>query len=273
MLSSTSILWGFIGLILGAASKFLFDHVLALRLVRRREIRQIVTQYSRPILRAAESLERRINNFVLTYDKKWFDNDDYYRLSTLYQFGCFLGWVRILEYKVVFLEFEKSKKSREFNIRLNTVFKAFTGFEYFDGIDDFEAKDASTIPRLVLTAIGELMIADSNQHNNISIIGFTTFVKHYENDDQYKQWFGYLKNFLSNLKLSSSDLRWDRLILIGAALRRLIWFLDPKSTCTRSRQLCNIDLIQNPCVKTCLLKETLTSNCPGEYKEELKRML
>ena len=268
-----SVLWGFIGIVIGAGSKFFFDHLLAHRLLRRKEIKSVVRQYSRPVLRSGESLERRINNFILNHKRHWFENDEYYRLSTLYQFGCFLGWVLRLEYEVVFLEFENLKASREFNIRLNTVFKAFTGFEYFEGIDDFEAKDASTIPRLVLTAIGELMIAGSAQDKNVSLVGFTTFVKNYKTDSQYKKWFGHLTSFLSNLKVSSRDLRWDRLILIGATLRRLIWFLDPNSTCTRSRQICNIDLIQNPCVRLSLLKETLASRCPNRYKKELRNML
>lgn len=251
-----------VGGVIGACIKFLFDHILAARVSGRREVRKIVTRYSNPILRAAESLERRINNFILTYDKKWFNNDDYYRLSTLYIFAQFLGWSRILEREVVFLDFGNLRSSREFNIRFNTVFKSFTGFDYFRDIPDTVAVDSSTVPRLVLTAIGDLMIeAHGDTHGSSSgVIQFTTFVTRYEKVDEFKRWLKYLEDFLSNLKPSTEDLRWDRLIVIGANLRVLVRFLDPKGTRTRPRPICNLERMLNGCVRERLLQEIKMSD-------------
>lgn len=258
-----SILWIVVsvavGGLIGASIKFLFDQVFAYRLSQLREISRIVTQYSNPILRAAYSLERRINVHVSNIKQEGpaFDNNDYCRLSLLYLFGNFLGWSHILEREVKFLEFETSKKSRQFNNRFNTVFKAFTGFDYFQDIPDQHAIESSAIPRLALTAIGELMIKsqDDQQASFREVIEFTTFVSQYEQCNQYRRWFKYLEDFISGLKPSATDLRWDRLILIAANLQRLIRFLDPKGTLTTLRQISNLELVQNPSMRERLLEE------------------
>lgn len=259
-----SILWIFIsvgvGGIIGASIKFFFDQVLAHRLRQRREISRIVIQYSNPILRAANSLERRINVHILNIEQEGvdFDNNDYCRLSFLYLFSSFLGWSYILEREVQFLEFETSGKSRQFQSRFYMVFKAFSSFDYFQDIAaDVRTLESSTIPRLVLTAIGELMIKnqDSHQTSSKEVIEFTTFTRLYEECRQFRRWLKYLEDFISGLKPSATCLRWDRLILIAASLQMLISFLDPKGTRTTPRHVSNLELIQNSSVRERLLQE------------------
>jgi len=248
-----------VGGLIGASIKFIFDQVLSHRLSQRRQISRIVTQYSNPILRAANALERRINVHVLNIEREGpdFDKSDYCRLSFLYLFGSYLGWSQIVEREVKFLEFETSQKSREFNARFNAVYKAFTGFDYFQDIADAHAIESSTIPRLTLTAIGELMIKspDSQKEPFGEVIEFTAFVSQFEQSSQFQRWFKYLENFISGLKPSATDLRWDRLIIIATNLQKLIGFLDPKGTRTQPRDSSNLDLIKNSSVRERLLKE------------------
>ncbi len=255
-----SVLWVVIsagvGGVIGCFIKFIFDQILAYWISERREIMGIVVQYSKPILRAADTLEREINIFVQNVDEKWFDNDEYFRVSILYDFGCYLGWARILEREVVYLDFENERKSRDFNIRFNTVFKAFTSFSYFEEISDRDLIGRSVIPRKVLTAIGELMIErQTDQKRPCRVIEFTTFCREFEKSQEFQRWFRYLADFLSNLKPLATDLRWDRLIVISANLQMLIFFLNPRDIRTKRRQFSNLERIQNPTVKERLLEQ------------------
>lgn len=254
-----SVLWVVIsagvGGLIGCFIKFIFDHILAYWISERREIQDIVVQYSKPILRAADTLERNINLFVRNVDEKWFDNSEYYRVSILYDFGCYLGWAHILKREVTYLDFENSKKSRDFNIRFDSVFKAFTSFSYFKGSFDPDLIGQSTIPKKVLIAIGELMIERQNdQQKRCRVMEFTTFCRKFEESQEFQRWFKYLTDFLSNLKPLTTDLRWDRLIAISANLQMLIFFLDPRGIRIKRRQFKNLEFIKNPCVRKRLLK-------------------
>ncbi len=229
-----------IGGLVGASIKFTFDDVLGPVLGGRRETRRVVRRFTIPLLHSGETLERRINNLVRNVDADWYATDDFYRLSTLYAFGEHLGWIRIVERRFGFVPAEAVKKGKFFTRRLNGIFRALTSHAYFHN-EDPEIVSASAIPRLMLAAIGEAMVAGDGE----TVIEFTEFATRYVNDAQFSRWFGGLDDFLRRAKRGSS-LSWDRLIIAGAELRALLGFLDPKGRMVRRLPLANLDLLSVP---------------------------
>ena len=88
----------------------------------RRDTDRLVKRYTTPLLRATEALERRINILVRNQQKAWYPQDEYFRLSTLFVFGEYLGWVRLLEREFGFVPYESTRRGREFYRRLNGFF-------------------------------------------------------------------------------------------------------------------------------------------------------
>ena len=257
-----------IGGLLGALIKFVFEQVLGPRLRSVRAAKVALRRYTYPILRAADTLDRRIENLIRFVDKKWFDDpkEDYYRLSTLYLFGRYFGWCKILENEA-FLKYEISdRKARNFNIRFYRVFKGITGFDYFkdlkaDEFEDLEADEvssieAATVPRLALTAIGELMIKkhEGTEERLPTVLDFVEFARDYKTSHDFKKWFSYLENVLSGLSNSMKNARWNRLVVFATNLRVFISFLDPRSRQTAPRQVYYLKYL-HPKVAKCLRKE------------------
>jgi hypothetical protein len=222
-----------VGGIIGALVKFVFEQVLGPKYERKRSAKAALRKYSYPLLRAADTLDRRVQNFIRFVSKKWFDDpkEDYYRLSTLYLFGCYFGWCKILEDEA-FLEFELSdRKARDFNIQFKRVFKGLTGFYYFQDLNATEmpAIETAQVPRLALTGIGELMIKKPVEAKDAlpTVLDFIEFTREYKDSPDFKKWFSYLECILSNLRRSVKDARWNRLVVFAINLRIFVSFLDP----------------------------------------------
>lgn len=241
-----SVIWVIIsaglGGFIGALINFIFQQVLTPQLENRRSAKKALRKYRYPLLRAADKLDRRLENLIKFVDENWFEDpsDDYYRISTLYLFGCYFGWCRILEDEA-FIEYEVSdKKARLFNIEFYTVFKSITGFHYFRKVSDEQISSVkeATIPRLVLTAIGELMIeAREDEAGTFAVIKFTDFVKQYKASLEFQKWFSYVENLLKDLKCDKNDARWNRVVIFATILRGFVVFLDPKHRITAPREI------------------------------------
>jgi hypothetical protein len=253
-----------VGGIIATAIRFLFEDVFRPAIGWRREAKQIVHRYTVPLVRSADNLERRINILIRNEKKCWFENDEYFRISTLYQFGELLGWIRIVEREVGFLPFESDKRCREFNQRINGVFRALCSHAYFHRrwFRDVDAVDASIIPRLMLSAIGEAMTEAKDKK---AVIEFTEFVTAYANNERFRRWFLELETFLRNAHPADA-LRWDRLIAAGANLRALVWFLDPHSAMVRRRNAENQELLVHDEVRIELAKEMPQILTGGRHK-------
>lgn len=111
-----------VGGIIGASVRFAFEDVLRPWLGWWRDTDRLVKRYTTPLLRATEALERRINILVRNQQKAWYPQDEYFRLSTLFVFGEYLGWVRLLEREFGFVPYESTRRGREFYCRLNVFF-------------------------------------------------------------------------------------------------------------------------------------------------------
>jgi len=238
-----------VGGIVGSAVKFAFEDVLRPFLGWRRDAKHVVRQYTTPLTRSAEALERRINNLVRNEERGWFEHDEYFRLSLLYAFGEHLGWIRIVERRFGFLPFESSRRGERFNRRLNGIFRGLTSHAYFRDADTV-AVDASTVPRLMLTAVGECMAAE----DGAGVIEFTEFARRYAHDEQFHRWFAELDSFLRRAH-PSDPLCWDRLLVTAANLRALIRFLDPKGRLVQLRPAVNLERLRSPRVLDALRDE------------------
>jgi hypothetical protein len=240
-----------VGGMIGAFVKFLFEDVLRPFFGWRRDTAAIVRRYTTPLIRSAESLERRINILVRNEQRKWFEEDEYFRLSTLYVLGEYLGWVRIVERRFGFLPFESSRRGRKFNRHLNGLFRALTSHAYFRAHPDTDAVERSVVPRLMLTAIGEAM---RREGENDAVLGFTEFLLAYARDPQFRRWFADIESLLRSAH-RSNPLCWDRLIAAEATLRALVVFLDPRGAMTASRKLANLELLVDEHVARALEEE------------------
>jgi hypothetical protein len=238
-----------VGGIIGAGVKFTFEDLLRPKVGWRRDSQHIVSRFTTPLLRSAETLERRINNLVRNEDARWFETDEYYRLSTLYAFGEYFGWMRAIERRFGFIPVEAMRHGRVFTTRLYGIVRALSSFAYFRGYQAAEV-EASAVPRLMLTAIGEAMTATDHE----SVIEFTEFVTRYVNDPQFARWFADLDQFLRRTH-PDDLLTWDRVLVAGAELRALLGFLDPKGRVVTRRPLANLDQLATPGLHVQLAKD------------------
>jgi hypothetical protein len=240
-----SVVGGFVG----AGVKFTFEDVLRPKLGWRRDTQHVVRRFTTPLTRSAEALERRINNLVRNEDEHWFETSEYYRLSTLYVFGEHLGWIRLIERRFGFVPIEAMHSGRAFTERLNGVFRGLTSFAYFRSYQSGDV-DNSAVPRLMLTAIGEAMAATDRE----SVIEFTEFATRYVSDPQFARWFADLDQFLRRVH-PEYPLSWDRALIVGAELRALLAFLDPKGRLVQRRPLPNLNRLVTPGLRDQIIKE------------------
>jgi hypothetical protein len=230
-----------VGGIIGSAVRFGFEDILRPRLGASREIQATTRKYTTPLIRSAESLERRINNFLRNIDLGWYGTDDYYRTSTLYVFANYLAWIQIIEENFGFLPYESSRFGRVFNRRLNGFFRAMSSFSYFSWCADRSAVEESQVPRLALTALGEL----TENPDASAPLRYSEFVAVYRDNEELRGAFSYLDKFLRGAE--AGDLfRRDRLIAAGANLRALIRLLDEHGRFVPLRGVSNIDLTVHP---------------------------
>jgi hypothetical protein len=230
-----------VGGVIGSAVRFGFEDLLRPRFGASRDIRATTRKYSTPLIRSAESLERRINNFLRNLDQGWYATDEYYRQSTLYVFANYLAWVQIIEENFGFLPYESSRSGQVFNRRLNGFFRALSSFSYFSWSTDRASVEASQVPRLALTAMGEL----TENPDASAPLRFSEFTALYRDNETVRDAFTYLDKFLLGAE-AGDPFRRDRLIAAGASLRALIRLLDKRGSFVPLRGPSNLDLAVHP---------------------------
>jgi hypothetical protein len=234
-----------LGGIVGATVKFAFEDIIRPSLGWRRDTAKIARQYTTPLVRSAEALERRINILVRNERERWYVADEYFRVSTLYVFGEYLAWNKVLEAKFGFLPFESSRKGRQFNERLRGVLGALSSHSYFRHLNDPVSVDRSSVPRFMLSAVGEAMSGSGQRDLPITFIDFTL---RFGQDEQFRRWFKELDEFLAGANLDDA-LRWDRLIVTAANLRALVRHLDPHGRQVTKRKMVNLQLLKDADIK------------------------
>lgn len=245
-----------IGGAVGAGIKFLFEGLLTPGLNRKREARRLIDLYTAPLRRSAEALERQLNNLVRNVARASYRDSPYYRLSTLYTFGEYLAWIKLIERDFGFVDYGSSRRSQEFSKLLYGLFRALTSFAYFrwarDRKDIPESSiEDSGVPRNMLRAIGEAMVDDGGERRTKE---FTQFVLSFEKDAQFARWFQELDAMLLGAEQGDLFAR-DRLIAAGANLRALVAFLDPDNKTNSPRHLENRWRITHPEIREQLERE------------------
>jgi hypothetical protein len=231
-----------IGGLIGALIKFLFEQVWGSKYKYRLDAQESLRKYKYPLLRAGDSLDRRLQNFIQFVDKKWYadSEDNYYRLSTLYILGTYFGWCKILE-DGAFIEYEISnKRAKVFYTMFNTVYKGLTGFHYFKGAEDFSADEveAASIYKFTITAVAELMIKKPGKKETTpKIIDFIEFTKLIDSSPDFKRWFGYLDKFLVDICPEKNNAGWNRILVFATTLRAFVHFLDQPKRITAPRTI------------------------------------
>lgn len=244
-----SILWlilsGVIGGFIGATVKFLFEQVWSPAVQQKRATKLAISNYTFPLLRAADTLDRRIENFYHYGSSDWYNDktDDYYKRTTQYIIGSYFGWCRILEQEAGLFGPEGLK----FNKQFFRVFKGLTSFTYLKDIPNVNDKSIgeATIPRFALTAIGELMIrknvVDASMKGDspkqaYDVLGFVEFLNKVDNAD-FGKWFGYLDHLFEEVEKIPSNLKWSRILIFATNLRSFVEFLDPKHRLSAPREI------------------------------------
>lgn len=201
---------------------------LEVQLKKEERIRQEVIRWSNPILASVKELKGRINNIIdegyLALNKEykdqvnpnWSISYDYFMNSTLYLFGQYFCWIRMLEEELNFELFESQTEKDDF---FRVMKKVSNSLSTFPPRYSCIGKDMQ-IFRLQQRVIGELcVIVDANDRRRV--ISYADFLRKMEGgDDSFKLHFYPLRNFLEDIS-PKSDCRWKRLLATQQALNEL----------------------------------------------------
>lgn len=223
-----SVFWlllsGVIGGLISALLKFLFEVFFKAKFEESRARKKLVQQYSTPLYRTGKSLSNRVYNLIRNYPQATYSSDEYYRISTLYFLGEYLAWIRLLERQVNYLSFNNSKTSKQFDEQLHGIFAALTSWGYLKNDSSVKPKqiEASLIPRMVATAIGEVMII--KHEDGDTVMDFTGFIDAYYKEPDKFRWFQYVDNFLRDIPVN--ELVFTRLIILYLHLQQFLSLLS-----------------------------------------------
>ena len=248
-----------VGGLIGALIKFVFEQIWTTKYKHEFDAQKTLSKYKYPLLRVADSLDRRLQNSIQFASKQWYSDpvDDYYRISTLYLLGSYFGWCKILEDEA-FIEFETSnKRAKDFSIIYHRVYKGITGFQYFHDFHEISEEEIeyASVPRMALTAIAELMIKNNNENGSFpKIIDFIEFSKHLNSSPEFQKWFGYFDRLFKDLKQNKNDPRWNRLLVFATNLRIFVCVLDSHRRMTTPRKIYYLKQM-HPSVRKDIYKE------------------
>ncbi|KAE8445222.1 hypothetical protein EG329_013594 [Mollisiaceae sp. DMI_Dod_QoI] len=160
---------------------------------RRNESKALVHKYRDPLLLAAMDLQSRIFGLVqggllVFYNDE--DKKDLVSVYTAFLVGQYFSWTWILRRQAQFLRFSTEKQNRELSRML-------------EAITDEIATDARTgehpfmLWRGQQMAIGEMMTEKDG--DEMHCIGYSTFVKKYHDDAEFRAWFTPIERSLEAL--------------------------------------------------------------------------
>jgi hypothetical protein len=159
--------------------------------------------------------------------------------------------VRNIEREFAFVRLESHRRDREFNARFHGFFRALSSFSYFRGHPDQRAVSATELPRLMASAIGEVMTPGDS---TTSILDFSGFVDAYGSGPRFRRWFTDLDDLLRRAD-EGDRLCWDRLIAGAANLRALSTLLDARGRSVRPRPIANLERVRFEPLRQALAEE------------------
>lgn len=242
-LNENSIMWLLVSSIIAILSGFIsswltFNYIkrrelieqskLELKLKKQERIYQEVIRWSNPILASIQELKGRLDNIVdegyLALNKNcerqvnpnWSISYNYFMNSTLYLFGQYFCWIRMLEEELNFELFESQVEKDNFFLAVKKVSKSLSSFppSY-----DCYGKDVQ-IFRLQQRVIGELFMI-LNVSDKRSVISYADFLNKLEDQNKsFKEHLSPLQDLLEEIN-PKSDCRWQRLLAVRKALIEL----------------------------------------------------
>jgi|GEM_PF-2320015 len=246
---SNSVMWllisSFLGGIIGASSKFIFEIILPSQLKEKKEVVVIARKYSIPILVSAEALRNRLDNMIRLHEtieeNGWLSYNEtpgYYYLSTLFLAGRFLGWVEILRSTVVCLDLSSVQQTRKFGRYLSSIESILSDPQLFLDLSDtssLKGSDRDWCYSYELSAIGEIMSFRDSSNNEHRVYGFAAFKELIKNPEKlaFRDWLDCLSKLFRNLKYDEP--RFKRLVAAHAILTLFINHMDPKHIRTKKR--------------------------------------
>jgi hypothetical protein len=199
------------------------------RIKKQERIRQEIIRWSNPILASVQELKGRLNNIVdegylvlsKDYERQinssWSISYDYFMNSTLYLFGQYFCWTRMLEEELNFELFESQIEKDNFFFAMRKVSKSLSTFPPSYSCSGRDVQ----IFRLQQRVIGELLVTVDSKDRRV-VISYADFLKRLEDnsDDSFKQHFFPLQNLLEDIN-PESGCRWKRLLSARQALKEL----------------------------------------------------
>ena len=188
-------------------------------------IRQEIILWANPILNAVQTIDYRLDNILnhagyLALDKNydsskninWSITYSYFMNSTLYAFGSYFSWVRMLEEKLSFELFRSHTDKDNFFTALNAVMRALSTFPppYSCSGRDIQ------VFRMQQIAIGEML---SKQAQKPACITYDEFLNNLQTPN-FQQRLSPLRELLESLT-PEDDCRWKRLQSTHEALKSL----------------------------------------------------
>ncbi len=200
-------------------------------------IRSEILLWANPILDAAISLQKRLENilrdgahpaldpsFVQT---DWSIASTYFVPSTLYLFGRYFCWIQLLRLELNFELFKSLKEMEEFFLRIDAVAKALGDYPPLhddDGNPQYYKGDGNDtqVFRLQQQGIGELLaVRCKNGRACQSYAHFCSKLTDSKfNDARYESLFGPVFGLID--RLAPNQKRWRRLTAVNVALLALI---------------------------------------------------
>lgn len=202
---------GIIGGIVTQVFKFVFEQSIP-QWQRKRATRIAIQKYRSPISQSAWTLLTTIKDIL---NKPDIVNDENLRLSILYDFGCFFGWIEILlnETFVEGLETPDRLKSYskmakyQYHLSLLLINIIVHISHYLRDKENIllKTKTPMIASHWPLDAIGQLMIDKPEEKSNYSysrVIDIVKFIQNYERSDDCKKLFKYIDDILVGLHKS-----------------------------------------------------------------------
>jgi hypothetical protein len=180
-------------------------------------IRREIIHWANPILGAVKDLEGRLRNILerdgylaLSEEYKeqvnpnWSISYAYFMRSTLYLFGQYFAWVRMLQEELNFELFQSHQQKDEIFNALEKVNRSLGSFPP----KNYECSGKDTqVFRLQQRAIGELLIIREGDHRRC--LSYPEFFQKLS-DHQFNQHLEPLRSLLKDLN-PKDDCRWKRL--------------------------------------------------------------
>ena len=211
-----------------------FNHLFLPKIQKKRDKKGVLDKFGYPLTRVVRSNVVYLRMFLDNLDKGWVtsDTDEYFRLSLLYTIGEFFGWWRMIESNA-YLEFAERNTDRSNLYHKGIrVFKAMNSFAYFSEISEPDKIriEKTTIPRRAAQAMGEMMIADSQE----SLIDFNDFCERFQNEKKFQKWFQYALRVFEKAESAKDPDALERIELVLCAMeifnQNLLMLIEAKGS-------------------------------------------